>query len=198
MLNGALTTLKNQDTFGQWPKWKFAKGQEEIKSCCGSIISLVILALTLLYAYMKTDVLLNKKDVNILSTINDQYFTPNDTFTFEDNGFNLAVAFTAYDSNPEPIIDPRYGTLEFNKYGWGPSADGFGNGRTPIKSHTCTREELGLEEDRSASMFMPVYPPSAGEVEFYHKKFDCADKENLNIYGDYNSFKASQFNVQLV
>ena len=71
MLNGALTTLKNQDTFGQWPKWKFAKGQEEIKSCCGSIISLVILILTLLYAYMKTDVLLKKKDVNILSTIND-------------------------------------------------------------------------------------------------------------------------------
>ena len=195
LLNGTLSKIKDQDTFGQSPQWKFAKGQEDIKSFCGSILSLIILALTILYAWMKVDILLNKKDVNILSTINDQFYSANDIFNFTEHGFNLAVAFTAYDSNPEPILDPTYGEIQFNKFRWGPSDDGFGSGRIRIPSHSCSREELGLSFDRSKAMFMPVYAPSADEVKFYEKKFQCADQENLMLYGDYNSFKASQFNV---
>jgi len=40
-------------------------------------------------------------------------------------------------------------------------------------------------------MFMPVYESSASEVDFYWKKLHCVDKENLKIYGDFNSYKAS-------
>jgi len=40
-------------------------------------------------------------------------------------------------------------------------------------------------------MFMPVYKGSTAEVDFYWKKFQCVDKENLKLYGDYSSFKAS-------
>lgn len=56
------------------------------------------------------DVLINKKDVDVLSTLNDLHFTPDDIFNYS-NGLNIAVAFTAYDSNPEPILDPTYGTI---------------------------------------------------------------------------------------
>ena len=157
----------------------------------GSMLTLVLLFVILIYAFVKADVLVNSKDVNVLSTINDMYYTPDDEFTF-DNGFNIAAGFTAYDSNPEPILDPTIGEVVFNHFRWGPEPDGsYITERKRIPDHPCSREELGIEEDRSNSMFMPVYESSKGEVDFYWKKFQCVDKENLKIYGDYNSYKAS-------
>jgi len=157
----------------------------------GSLCSLALLVVVLVYSFVKGDVLLNSKDVNVLSTINDMYFTPDDQFTY-DMGFNIAAGFTAYDSNPEPILDPTIGEVIFNHFKWGgDDAEGFGSGRLRIPSHNCSREELGIDEDRSNATFMPVYKSSAAEVDFYWKKFQCADKENLYLYGDYNSYKAS-------
>ena len=157
----------------------------------GSMLTLALLAVVIIYALVKADVLVNSKDVNVLSTINDMFFTPDDEFTYE-NGFNISVGFTAYDSNPEPILDPTIGEVVFNHYRWGPEPDGsFITERKRIPDHSCSREELGIEEDRSNAMFMPVYKSSTDEVDFYWKKFQCVDKENLKLYGDYNSFKAS-------
>jgi len=85
----------------------------------GSMLTLALLAVVIIYALVKADVLVNSKDVNVLSTINDMIFTPDDEFTYE-NGFNIAVGFTAYDSNPEPILDPTIGEVVFNHYRWGP------------------------------------------------------------------------------
>ena len=49
------------------------------------------------FFYLKLDVLINKKDVNILSTANRLFYNDEDEFTF-DNGFNVAVAFTEYNN----------------------------------------------------------------------------------------------------
>ncbi len=40
-------------------------------------------------------------------------FTDKDDFNFS-KGFNVAVAFLAYDNNPEPIDDPTVGEVVFN------------------------------------------------------------------------------------
>jgi len=85
----------------------------------GSLMSLALLAIVAIYAFYKADILINAKDMNVLSTINDMYYSPDDEFTY-DNGFNIAVAFTAYDTNPEPILDPTIGEVVFNHYRWGP------------------------------------------------------------------------------
>ena len=111
----------------------------------------------------------------------------------------MAVAFTAYDSNPEPILDPTYGELVFNHFMWGPQPDGsYTTERRRIKKHTCSREELGLDGDPDKAVFLPIYEDSRDEVDFYSKKFECVDKEDLILYGDYSSYKASQFNVQFI
>ena len=47
------------------------------------------------FAYQKTFVLLERKDVDVLSTVNDMFFTYDDEFNSK-NGFNFAVAFTEY------------------------------------------------------------------------------------------------------
>ena len=70
------------------------------------------------YSFQKWDILVNKKDIDILSTQNDLFFDYNDRFTYQ-NGFNFAVAFTDFGNNPEPILDPSYGSLVFNHYYWG-------------------------------------------------------------------------------
>ena len=35
------------------------------------------------------------------------------------SGLNLAIGFTAFDDNPDPILDKSYGRLVFNVYEWG-------------------------------------------------------------------------------
>lgn len=82
------------------------------------------------------------------------FYTYNDKFT-EKQGFNFAVAFSAYDDNPEPILDPEYGELVFNHYYWGVQEDGtYGAGRKRINTtHTCSEKELGLEYDDEKTIF---------------------------------------------
>ena len=46
-------------------------------------------------------------------------------------------------------------------------------------------------------MFYPVIDANAAMLEHLSRKFICADEEDLYLFGDYNSDKASLFNVQL-
>ena len=183
--------------FGQQFRMKLDKNTNQIQSHMGSYLSILATLIILAYAYRKADVLIARKDVDILSTINDQAFTQHDIFSYE-NGLNIAVAFTAYDGDPVTLLDPTIGQVVFNHFYWGPQDDGtFGSERIPIKSHTCSRVELGLDQDEEGSRFLPIYETSKQEVEFYHRKFQCVDKEDLFLHGDYNSLTANQFNVQL-
>ena len=54
----------------------------------------------------------------MLQTLEINAFADSYKFTIE-NGFNLAVAFTAYDNEPEPIIDKSYGEVVFMHHEWG-------------------------------------------------------------------------------
>lgn len=67
----------------------------------------------------------------------------------------------------------------------------YGTTRPRIETHVCTREELGLTEDRSKATFLPTYEASKGTIDFYHKKMLCVNPEDLYTYGDYNSYQAS-------
>ena len=55
----------------------------------------------------------------------------------------------------------------------------------------CTKEELGLVDGDST--FLPIFKTSLATVETYANKFQCVDRENLTLYGDYNSDKAMLF-----
>ena len=81
-------------------------------------------------------------------------------------GFNVAVAFTAWDSEREPILDPTIGELYFYRIEWGFNPDGtiFVN-ENKLDSHQCTREELGI--DPGDAKFMPVHEKSFQNVELY-------------------------------
>ena len=108
-------------------------------------------------------------------------------------GFNIAVALTRYDSDVEPFDDPTVGQVVFNHYKWGRNPDGTPfSGRYPINNHRCTRQELGLDGDKTKARF---FPSSDANIEFYHKKFLCLDKEDVELFGDFSSAKAQLLNV---
>ena len=114
------------------------------QSYLGSLCSLMIFLLTVLYAYQKMDVLIEKKDVDVLSATKQLVFTEDDIFTY-DNGFNIAVAFTSFNNNEEWELDPAYGTLVFNSLEWGIYPEGtIYSELKELPSHPCTNREFGF------------------------------------------------------
>ena len=102
---------------------KMDDGEDDVSTFTGALCSIFIVTLVLIYSYLKTDVLVNRKDVDVLSTIKD--FEYKDTEIFDhDNGLNIAVAFTAYDTSSEWLLDSTYGELVFAAYSWGMNDDG--------------------------------------------------------------------------
>ena len=92
--------LLNRDYFGNQFRMRLDADSISLNSIGGSVMSIFITIVMIMFAYLKGDVLIQKKDVDILSTINDRHFSDTDQFTYS-NGFNIAVAFTGFNSNPE-------------------------------------------------------------------------------------------------
>ena len=169
--NGFLSKLygvcRSQDSFGESYSMKLEDGNDKLQTVMGSLCSIILLLITLFYAYLKFDVLRNKKDVNVLSTIKDSFFTDADHFSYKE-GLNIAVAFTAYDNERNPILDPTIGELVINEYSWGVKDDGsVFSARVPLNDHECSRDELNLDDDAEDPKFFKPHPLSKSTIELY-------------------------------
>ena len=91
-----------------------------VNSICGSVCTCILVAFVAWYTYLKIEVLIHRKDVDVLSAINEYHYEEDHKFDYVSNGFNIAAAFTAYDTDTDWILDPRYGELTFKSYHWGP------------------------------------------------------------------------------
>ena len=91
---------------------KLDSGQSKLYSYSGLISSILLSIIIIMYGYLKTDTLINKKDVNLLSSINQFFYSDEDIFSYK-NGLNMAVALTDYDENIEWILDRKYGQIVF-------------------------------------------------------------------------------------
>ena len=54
------------------------------------------------------------------------------------------------------------------------------------------------EEDDQQIQFFKVHPLSSAPHSLYQKKFLCLKRDDLEIYGNFNTNKARQLNVQLI
>ena len=166
-------------------------GGQTYGSIMGAICSIILLLITAFYAYLKLMVLIEKTDVNILSSELDMYFSDTDEFTYA-NGLNIAVAFTAYDQETEWILTPEYGELVFNHASWGSE---LGFVREQIDAHNCTAEELSITEDKQQAKFYPIHESNQKLMKQYSKKFICIREEDLRIRGAFDSDSARQLNI---
>ena len=115
--------FKQQDIFGESFAQKLNGDNTVVQSYVGSVCTLMIFLVTILYALQKMDVIISKKDVDILSTVKEGFFDDDYVFSHE-NGLGIAVAFTGYNNEREWSLDPSYGNLVFNSFSWGVSDDG--------------------------------------------------------------------------
>ena len=53
-------------------------GEPDIKSFMGSLLSILLFAIVLLYAFQKTEILIHKENIDILTTINENALTSED------------------------------------------------------------------------------------------------------------------------
>ena len=102
----------------------------------------------------------------------------------------LAAALTEYDDEQEIIERPEYGELILEQYSWGNDGE-LGSKSTAIDYDYCTDEQLGLSDEASDDepWVYPIYKSSLGEVTTWKKKFKCIKKEDMIIWGDFNSPK---------
>ena len=103
----------------------------------GSICSILLFFILGSYTYQKFEILIAKKDVDILMATNDWRYNSDFVFDYK-KGFSLALGLSSYDSTREPEFDESYGKIVFNHYRWGPlvAADGgYGSERVEIPSH---------------------------------------------------------------
>lgn len=109
---------------------------------------------------------------------------------------NLAVGLTAYDAEREYILDKSIGELNFMAYEWGEDENGEVYVRKNIiPSHVCSKEELGIEGDNSS--FFPLFEGQMNQLRLYQKKFLCIAKEEMRVYGDWNSKFARIIDITL-
>ena len=108
----------------------------------------------------------------------DAHFDQTYEFT-QESGMEVAYAITAYDSNQEPIEDPRYGILKAYYKTWGLST-GKGVQWTELADQYCSKQELGLndegkiiENQSSSSIFFDTHKNSVSDFTYYHKKLKC-------------------------
>ena len=104
--------LKEKDSFGEGFAMKLDGRNSQLYTYCGLLSSIFLGIIVVLYGYLKTDVLINKKDVSLISSVHQFFYSDEDIFSHK-NGLNIAVALTAYDEDTEWILDPKYGELVF-------------------------------------------------------------------------------------
>ena len=166
---------------------KIKDSDDQLYSWCGAILTLVLLTVTIIFLYSKIMVLYKGSDVTIMGNFAEGAFTYEDKFTADD-GLFIAAALTEYDSTTEIIEEKRYGELVIEHYGWGYEG-AIGTKTTQLKEYYCSDEELGLKSDTNGNTF-PIFESSKNEVQTWKNKFKCIPREDLVIWGDYNSAKA--------
>ena len=69
-----LNSLKSTDLFSERFRMRLDDGEASISTVTGALCSLLIVILLVLYFYLKLDVLVYRKDVDVLSTLKDYQF----------------------------------------------------------------------------------------------------------------------------
>ena len=69
------------DRFGDEFLMKFDGGRKKLQTCTGSIMSVLMLIILIIYCTLKVDVLLNKKQVDIISANNEEHFDEDNIFS---------------------------------------------------------------------------------------------------------------------
>lgn len=109
----------------------------------------------------------------------------------------IAARFSGLDETEVYNIDPTYATMHFKYLSWDGDGEEYTEGTYEIPTHRCTEGELGLTGDTSDSLLMPLKEEIAPDVKYYRQNYICADEQELEVYGNYNSAAAQFLTVKI-
>lgn len=167
-------------------KVDFEQAGPAYKSYMGAAVSIIFILLSATFLYKKLTVLVQNSHIMVTSKLLEDVISQDEKFSNE-QGLFVAAALTEYNNESEPIDDPLYGKLSFSRYSWDSRGGSIASSISELKSYPCTDADIGLAPDESADLQYPIYEKIEKEVETWKKKFKCIPKEDLVIWGDYNS-----------
>ena len=122
---------------------KLTDGEDDVKTWMGSFCSLLLTVVMFAYTVQKIEVMISKKDIDILTALYDSYLDSDFDFGAK-QGFNIAIKWQSLADEKE-TLDPSIGKLSFKYSEWGYQEDGkYFEEEGEIENHICTHEELGL------------------------------------------------------
>ena len=68
---------------------------------------------------------------------------------------------------------------------------------SPLPSHPCSEEELGLSLEKSNGKYMKPHPYHEPFIRKYKKKFLCLNEEDRYLQGSFDTSKTRNVRVRL-
>ena len=147
-------------------------GLSSLPTIAGLIFTFFLLSVTMAYSVRKFDQMLTRKEVDIISVVQDSYFDEAAFFSYK-QGFNIAVALEGLED-----LDPSYGKINFRSVTYEntlstnlkqKAESNFQRNSAItvglIESHVCTPEELGIVEGSGLAKFNPIQKSSKNSFE---------------------------------
>ena len=114
--------LKGQDQFGMTFHMKLSDGEDFVTTWMGAFCSMVLMLILLAITVNKIEIMFSKKDVDILTALNDSYLDSDFSFKAA-NGLNFAIKWHSM-SDKNEILDPSIGRLVFRYSQWSYNENG--------------------------------------------------------------------------
>ena len=105
-----LEAYKKFDIFGQDVKFN-VNGKSTVNTCIGATMSIFVAFLTIAYAWIRIDILLQFGDTRYQETVETREDLDTEFFNQSDTGFNIAFAL-----RPHPQVNETYTQAELESY----------------------------------------------------------------------------------
>ena len=133
------------DTFGERFAFRLPGNKTHNGTSLGCFFTILLVLTLLLQSVLKGHTLVNFNETTIYQQVEDGFFNSSHIFSSSD-GFKVAFAITAYDTNQTITEDPTYGKVIAKYRSWGDEITSIQKGE--LETHSCSESELGLTEQK--------------------------------------------------
>ena len=138
------------DLYGRPFLFMLPNAKQRYKSILGSMCTVFIISIVLIYAVYKYQLLIDKEESRLQKTLEENYFDETHAFSTA-QGFNVAFALSSYSNKSQFFTDNSYGRLRLLLHTR--ENDGAVSKTTEIETHLCSQSDSDGRLPSSSSRF---------------------------------------------